>query len=1063
MKHQSGSQRLASLSCAALVIGGLAAAHQPATAGAPAANLSVRDGWPIVSAAGVDVTTSAKGRPVDVTVDGKSVLTGDAPFAVVQNPDGEIDITYAVSQGTLVEKYVPFAAMGPGAWLRSTTYTNTTSGTEYLTGAVMRIAPNAQSGNAPWNPGPFWMVEASGNQTLHIAYKSADDFYSIKGEDGFVETSIGAQWRLAAGQSAQIGSEGLWVHPGNRDDFRPEAQRWYEAIGIHVPRPHPDWLANAVLYEASAGGHVESRFSDVGGFDAFAHQLDYLADLGVNAIWYNMPFTFKSPPNGEKGGWNHYDPRDYSKIDGILGGPDAFHRLTHASRERGMHVIAELVPHGGRSVQAEALKAWWTGGRDGKPNGGWGGADMDYSSPPWQAVMCNACTYLAHDFGVEGVRIDLGDGDGVNWTSPLTNHASFSNLGGSIGMLNAARKGLLAGGVGEGGRVPILIPESPDRPEYYAMTPVGYGDKLTILLHEYVQSNPNDAAGNCEHIRAVLEDEQGSLPAGAISLRTLGNHDTTLEHGRVQQRFGAGLARALFGVCLAVPGLPMLYQEEESGSFEALRKMIWARRRIPELGSGTADYEAVSFAPEVFTVVRSAGASRAIGLVNLSGNPVSGKVTLAASTPVPDGAMVFDGVSGKSARVNGNAFTWTIGPYETALLRVGKHPDGNVPAMRFAGEPTSNEMLTTSNMPVWRNGKMAIALSPGTAAWTKRVEGATTTYDSPSGRITVRNEGIAAHVELEYGKGAPIPSLVVHNADSWLVSGRTAILDDRVIRRHFPFPASSGYSWKRNIIWGSAPWGSLYHGVAPCGRLWQSLLEPLHPDEPDLAFVDGAGTGFELSSVHCDAQNTVLTDATDEQSSAPYHLDLRFYAADPDLSQMVQVFGLGKQWQMDAPPAAVAANSLHASFEITPTSGNPAARWASPRLPVERGGMRETISGNDYHQGFNGVFFPKGGKVTWAGFAAAPGVYRIEFELRHSEASATGTDLDAAYAVTVDGATQPLTWTKRGTATYGNAYFGLATTRPIDLKGKAHTVEITCTKPWTAVREHYRLIEGTEK
>ena len=51
-------------------------------------------------------------------------------------------------------------------------------------------------------------------------------------------------------------------------------------------------------------------------------------------------------------------------------------------------------------------------------------------------------------------------------------------------------------------------------------------------------------------LRDFFERERGGLPDGALVLRTLNNHDTVIEEGRVQQRFGAGLARALYGVCL---------------------------------------------------------------------------------------------------------------------------------------------------------------------------------------------------------------------------------------------------------------------------------------------------------------------------------------------------------------------------------------------------------------------------------------------------------------------------------------------------------------------------------
>ena len=55
----------------------------------------------------------------------------------------------------------------------------------------------------------------------------------------------------------------------------------YAAHGFRRPLRYPRWLLDGVLYELSAAGHIDSRFSDVGGFAALAHQVPYLADLGV--------------------------------------------------------------------------------------------------------------------------------------------------------------------------------------------------------------------------------------------------------------------------------------------------------------------------------------------------------------------------------------------------------------------------------------------------------------------------------------------------------------------------------------------------------------------------------------------------------------------------------------------------------------------------------------------------------------------------------------------------------------------------------------------------------------
>ena len=65
--------------------------------------------------------------------------------------------------------------------------------------------------------------------------------------------------------------------------------------------------------------------------------LDYLSDLGVNAIYFNPLFTAFS---------NHrYDVVDYENVDPHLGGNTALESLRHALIEHGMHFIIDVVPN----------------------------------------------------------------------------------------------------------------------------------------------------------------------------------------------------------------------------------------------------------------------------------------------------------------------------------------------------------------------------------------------------------------------------------------------------------------------------------------------------------------------------------------------------------------------------------------------------------------------------------------------------------------------------------------------------------------------------------------------
>ena len=64
-------------------------------------------------------------------------------------------------------------------------------------------------------------------------------------------------------------------------------------------------------------------------------QLDYLQDLGINAIYFTP--TFQSASN------HRYHTHDYYQVDPMLGGNPAFKELLDACHQRGMKVVLDGV------------------------------------------------------------------------------------------------------------------------------------------------------------------------------------------------------------------------------------------------------------------------------------------------------------------------------------------------------------------------------------------------------------------------------------------------------------------------------------------------------------------------------------------------------------------------------------------------------------------------------------------------------------------------------------------------------------------------------------------------
>ena len=96
------------------------------------------------------------------------------------------------------------------------------------------------------------------------------------------------------------------------------------------------WYKDAVIYQVHVRTFYDSNGDGIGDFRGLAQKLDYLQDLGINAIWL-MPF-FPSPLRDDG-----YDIADYRSVHPSYGGLDDFKVFLDAAHQRGIRVIIEMV------------------------------------------------------------------------------------------------------------------------------------------------------------------------------------------------------------------------------------------------------------------------------------------------------------------------------------------------------------------------------------------------------------------------------------------------------------------------------------------------------------------------------------------------------------------------------------------------------------------------------------------------------------------------------------------------------------------------------------------------
>lgn len=99
----------------------------------------------------------------------------------------------------------------------------------------------------------------------------------------------------------------------------------------------PDWLKDAVFYEIYPQSFQDSNGDGIGDFNGITRRLDYIRDLGCNALWINPCFDSPFKDAG-------YDVRDYKKVAARYGTNEDLYHLFEEAHKRGIRVLLDLVP-----------------------------------------------------------------------------------------------------------------------------------------------------------------------------------------------------------------------------------------------------------------------------------------------------------------------------------------------------------------------------------------------------------------------------------------------------------------------------------------------------------------------------------------------------------------------------------------------------------------------------------------------------------------------------------------------------------------------------------------------
>lgn len=96
------------------------------------------------------------------------------------------------------------------------------------------------------------------------------------------------------------------------------------------------WWKNAVVYQIYPRSFQDSNGDGIGDLRGILSRLDYLQELGINAIWLSP--VYRSPQDD-----NGYDIADYQDIEPMFGTLDDIDELFAEAKKRGIRIMMDLV------------------------------------------------------------------------------------------------------------------------------------------------------------------------------------------------------------------------------------------------------------------------------------------------------------------------------------------------------------------------------------------------------------------------------------------------------------------------------------------------------------------------------------------------------------------------------------------------------------------------------------------------------------------------------------------------------------------------------------------------
>ena len=332
---------------------------------------------------------------------------------------------------------------------------------------------------------------------------------------------------------------------------------------------NPAWAEKSVFYQIFVRSFYDSNGDGIGDFNGITQKLDYIKDLGVNAIWL-MPINKCESYHG-------YDIVDYYDIQSEYGTFEDLENLINECHKRDMRIIMDLVINHTSYHNpwfVEALKDKNSEFHDRyifvddpekefnvrtAENGERFYAvfsthmpDLNYNNKNVRKEMLNVSDFWL-DKGMDGFRLDAAkfiDEDMSvthDWWKEFTKHVHKKNPGAFI--------------VGEN-----WITKLDEISEFYGDMNSSFNFNLCETIGKMAQGQTVDIASRVNNMREKyfeVAEAKGSVNKYPVDSTMIGNHD--MDRIASILRGNEGRIKMAATMLFTLPGTPFIYYGDELG------------------------------------------------------------------------------------------------------------------------------------------------------------------------------------------------------------------------------------------------------------------------------------------------------------------------------------------------------------------------------------------------------------------------------------------------------------------------------------------------------------------